>query len=70
MHLNNHVLPRVAARQRTLKERKKDMLFVITVAIKIVELVFWVLLSCAIGTALMFLLFLVHRWAERDDTRH
>ena len=21
-------------------------------------------------TALMFLLFLVHRWAERDDTRH
>jgi len=64
------MLPRVAARQRTLKERKKDMLFVITAIIKIVELVFWVLLSCAIGTVLMFLLFLVHRWAERDDTRH
>ena len=64
------MLPRVAARQRTLKERKKDMLFVITAIIKIVELVFGVLLSCAIGTVLMFLLFLVHRWAERDDTRH
>lgn len=46
------------------------MLFVITAIIKIVELVFWVLLSCAIGTALMFLLFLVHRWAEQNDTRH
>ena len=47
------------------------MLFVITAFIKFVELVFWVLLSCATGTVLLFLLFLVHRWTEeQDDTRH
>lgn len=46
------------------------MLFVITAIIKIVELVFWVLLSCATGTALMFLLFLVHRWTEQNNSRH
>lgn len=47
------------------------MLFVITALIKILELLFWVLLSCVIATALMFLLFLVHRWAENDEnSRH
>lgn len=46
------------------------MLFVITALIKILELLFWVLLSCVIVTILMFLLFLVHRWAEDEDSRH
>lgn len=46
------------------------MLFVLTALIKILELLFWVLLSCVIATALMFLLFLVHRWAEDEDSRH
>ena len=46
------------------------MLFVLTALIKILELLFWVLLSCVIATVLMFLLFLVHRWADDEDSRH
>ncbi len=46
------------------------MLFVLTALIKILELLFWVVLSCVIVTVLAFLLFLVHRWAEDDDSRH
>lgn len=46
------------------------MLFVLTALIKILEMLFWVVLSCVIVTALAFLLFLVHRWAEDENSRH
>ncbi len=46
------------------------MLFVLTALIKILEMLFWVVLSCVIVTVLAFLLFLVHRWAEDEDSRH
>lgn len=46
------------------------MLFVLTALIKILEMLFWIVLSCVIVTVLAFLLFLVHRWAEDEDSRH